>query len=230
MSTIKSSENTLASWIGEVCVATGVSNDANRLHLKLFFSNDKVNPKSESSSLASNEKLQSVLSNQKIYFLVLEFTSKETSYAVSIDQQQNEKSLNCTIEQIYEIWPQLQAQLKLLWICGHEPLQNDFLWEIMDYYGDLGERQKSKVLISTNLEVSESRIDWFIMKTHYIENLILHFKMKASDNNLDPSSSLNKVLKFGHSTSIFLPHTFIESEKFKQDFEIKFRPGFFKPI
>lgn len=112
-------------------------------------------------------------------------------------------------------WEALIEGARALHLEGAEPTLSPYLWEIFDYFGDLG-GTSLEISLHTSLKIPEATLDWLILKSHYLDNFRLQLPV---DHDF---AALEKFLRHGRLRGVSGP-----ASPALDELQRKFRPGFF---
>lgn len=103
---------------------------------------------------------------------------------------------------LYEEWPELSPRLDRLLLAGKEPLLSSEIWEIFDFFGDLGGSGKIRIEVESGFDVPAEVFDRFIMKTHYVGDLHLIVRPRNDLNAQEWGEKLRYLILHGHMRSM----------------------------
>lgn len=105
-------------------------------------------------------------------------------------------------EHFYEWWPKLWPLCETVALSGREPLNCESLFEVFDYFGDLGESGKLNLTVITPLLAPFDVVERFIMKSHYVRNLNLKLLAPTDSQFKDWIKAVERVLAFGRLQTV----------------------------
>ncbi len=84
-------------------------------------------------------------------------------------------------ESFYEWWPRFWPMASEVVLSGAEPLNCEALFEVFDYFGDIGDSGDLRLRVQTPLSAPLEVVERLVAKSHYIRNLYLTLKDEGGD-------------------------------------------------
>ncbi len=128
-------------------------------------------------------------------------------------------------ETFYEWWPKLWVRSDEVHLCGSEPLLSEQIWEILDYFGDLGGAGKLSLHVTSPLSAPLDVVERWIMKTHYVEKLSLETTWSMTDLESGWKKKFDLVLAYARLQFVRV-RAAPDAVAAVQERVAEFRPGF----